>query len=76
MVNQTTSTQDAANPEADNIDASLELIEALKDSFQDAVGSLKELSAKLKAIQRERKTNTREIQSFRNTIRSLQALKI
>ena len=79
MVNNTnasTPNEQPADGEADKIDQSLELLEALKDTLQDGIGSLKELSAKLKLIQRERKTNTKEMLNFRNTIRSLQALKI
>ena len=75
MVNQNNQPEEQPS-EVDPIDQALEVIEALKDTLQDATSSLKELSNKLKLIQRERKTNTKEIQSFRNTIRSLQALKI
>lgn len=58
------------------IDEALDTIEAMQDTLKDAIGGLKEMSGKLKQIQRDHKTNDKELQGFRNTIRSLQSLKV
>ena len=54
----------------------LDLLYALRESFIEGVAGLKDLSAKLKLIQREQKANEREIQSARSTLRSLQKVKL
>jgi hypothetical protein len=37
---------------------------------------LKDLALKLKQLQREQKTNAKDLQSFRSTLRTLQSVKI
>ncbi|RYD84728.1 MAG: DNA polymerase III subunit beta [Verrucomicrobiaceae bacterium] len=61
---------------ASRIEEALELIDALKDSFQDNIAALKDLSSKLKAVQKEQKTTEREFHSIRSTLRTLQSVKL
>ncbi|MES2573196.1 MAG: hypothetical protein V4710_24445 [Verrucomicrobiota bacterium] len=58
------------------IDEALALIDILKDSFQQGLAGLKDLSGKLKLLQREQKVNEREVQAVRSTLRSLQGMKL
>ena len=57
------------------LDEALEVVETLKTSFQEALAGLKDLAAKLKAVQKEQKASDREVQTDRSTLRSLQGLK-
>ena len=48
----------------------------MKTSMQDHLTRLKSLGSKLKSIQREHKTSTKELQNVRQTLKGLQGLKI
>lgn len=48
----------------------------LRDKLNEGFNLLRELSLKLKAINREQKTSARELNSVRSTLRSLQGLKL
>ena len=80
MNNTGTSPEESASPtpqsNASRIEDALELIDSLKDSLQYGLTGLKDLSSKLKQIQREQKVTEREFQSIRSTLRSLQSVKI
>src|SRR5690606_31633090 len=60
IVNHSSSPEESTSPtppsNTSRIGDSLELIDALRDSFQDNIAVLKDLSSKLKLIQREQKT--------------------
>ena len=58
------------------IDEALELIDTLKISLQDGLTGLKDLSGKLRTMQKEQKTTDREFQTIRSTLRSLQSVKL
>lgn len=58
------------------IEAALELANTLRDSFQQGLNQIRDLSMKLRLIQREQRTNSREFNSVRSTLRSLQAVKL
>lgn len=73
-MNSTTETSESTS--TDKIEESLEVIENLKVTFQDTLTSLKDLGGKLKQIQRERKIGERELQGIRNSIRSLQTIRV
>ena len=48
----------------------------IRDKLNEGFNMLRDLSLKLKSINREQKTNAREFGSLRSTLRSLQGLKI
>lgn len=79
MVNDNTNAP-STTTEPVTIDAQLDLIieevESMKTTMQDHLAGLKSLGSKLKSIQREHKTSTRELQSVRQTLKGLQGLKI
>jgi hypothetical protein len=52
------------------------VVETLNTSFQDALAGLKDLAAKLRAVQKEQKTAEREVATVRSTLRSLQSMKL
>ena len=54
----------------------LDQIETIKGSYREAVRGLNGLAETLKQAQREQKTSTKEIQSVRQTLRSLQSVRI
>lgn len=62
------------------LDAQLDLciddIETLRESLQEDLISLNSLRAKLKIIQREHKASTKELQAVRQTLKSLQGVKL
>lgn len=62
--------------DASKIEEAIELIDSLKESLQDGLTGLKDLSGKLKQLQREQKSAEREFQSIRSTLRSLQNVKL
>lgn len=79
MVTNNTSPEESTSPtpqiNTSKIEDALDLIDSLKESLQDGLTGLKDLSSKLKLIQREQKTTEREFQSIRSTLRSLQSVK-
>jgi len=48
----------------------------LRDKLNEGFNLLRDLSVKLKGINREQKANAREMHSVRSTLRSIQGLKI
>jgi DNA polymerase III sliding clamp (beta) subunit (PCNA family) len=58
------------------LDQCLDDIETLKEVAQEQVTNLTSLRAKLKIIQREHKAGTKELQSVRQTLKSLQSMKL
>ena len=58
------------------LDQCIEELDALKESLQEKVSSLSSLKAKLKLIQREHKTSAKELTTIRQSIKSLQGLKV
>ena len=58
------------------VEEAIDLTLQIRDKFNDGFHQLRDLSMKLKLINREQKTNTREFNSVRSTLRSLQGLKL
>lgn len=58
------------------LDDAIAMVEGLKDTLQTSLTGLKELSLKLKSVQRDQRTSARELQSFRSTLRTLQNVKL
>ncbi len=59
-----------------DIDSVIEAIEDLKESLTTNLADLKSVTSRLKQIKREQKANEREIHSVRQTLRSLQGVKL
>lgn len=59
-----------------DIDVVLDVIEDLRESLTTNLADLKSVTARLKQIKREQKAGEREMQSVRQTLRSLQGVKL
>lgn len=58
------------------LDLALAQIDVLRGDFRNAIAGLNKLGDLLKQVQREGKANDKEIQSVRQTIRQLRAVRI
>ena len=58
------------------LDDAIAIVDGLKDTLQTSLTGLKELSLRLKSVQRDHRTSARELQSFRSTLRTLQNVKL
>ena len=67
-----TPSTDQKTPTEEAIDMTL----LIRDKFNDGFNLLRDLSVKLKTINRDQKTSAREMQSVRSTLRSIQGMKI
>ncbi len=64
------------SPEKPALETALAQIEVLRGDFRNTLAGLNQLADRLKQAQRESKTNDKEIQSVRQTLRSLQSVRI
>ena len=71
-----TNTNAATPPEKPALETALAQIEVVRGDFRNAIASLNKLAEALKQAQRESKTSDKEIQSVRQTLRSLQSVRI
>ena len=82
MKSSTNGTSDQANgaghtpAEKTSLETAIAQVETLKDSFRAAITGLNEITATLKHASREQKANEREVHSVRQTLRSLQSVRI
>ena len=81
MPEPTTGRKNAATPptnvvEKPALETALAQIEVVRGDFRNAIAGLNKLDEALKQAQRESKTNDKEIQSVRQTLRSLQSVRI
>ena len=51
-------------------------VEIIRGDFRSALAGLNKLAESLKAVQREQKSSGKEIESFRQTLRTLQNVRI
>jgi hypothetical protein len=58
------------------LDTAIAQVEIVRGDFRNAVAGLNKLGELLKQAQRENKTSDKEIQSVRQTLRSLQGVRI
>jgi len=58
------------------LDQLIEEVETMKVTTQDHLTALKSLGTKLKAVQREHKTSSKELHSVRQTLKGLQGMKL
>ena len=68
-----TSTQSAERPA---LETALAQIEVIRGEFRSAVAGLSKLGELLRQASREQKTSEKEIQGVRQTLRSLQSVRI
>lgn len=77
MVNDpTTTTAAEETAPTSEIDTVLEVVEDLRESLTVNLADLKSVTGKLKQIQRDQKSTEREMQSFRQTLKTLQGVKL
>ena len=65
-----------ATTEKTALETALAQIEIVRGDFRNAIAGLNKLADSLKRVQREQKAGDREIQSVRQTLRSLQSVRI
>lgn len=58
------------------IDDVLQMVDVIREGCLRSAGQLKDLSGKLRLIQRGQRSSEREMQSFRQTLRSLQGVRL
>jgi len=58
------------------LESAIAQVESVKDTIRNTLAGLNELSALLKQASREQKVNDREMNSVRQTLRSLQSVRI
>ena len=73
---KSTETTHTTASEKSALDAALAQIEVVRGDFRNAVTGLNKLAEALKAAQRESKASDKEIASVRQTLRSLQSVRI
>ena len=71
-----TNTNAATPPEKPALETALAQIEIVRGDFRNAIAGLNKLAESLKAAQRESKASDKEVQSVRQTLRSLQSVRI
>ncbi len=76
MIHQTTPEPTPSNTGKSTVEEALDLTLQIRDKFNDGFTMLRDLSGKLKAIQRDQKTNAKEFNGLRSTLRSLQSMKL
>ena len=72
----TKGTTEKATPEKSALDTALAQVEIVRGDFRNAIGGLNKLGDLLKQVQRENKSTDKEIASVRQTLRSLQSVRI
>jgi pyruvate/oxaloacetate carboxyltransferase len=58
------------------IEAAIDNLDSFKSNLREALGSISEITALLRQAIRDQRANEREIQSVRQTLRSLQGVRI
>jgi ABC-type transporter Mla subunit MlaD len=58
------------------IEAAIDNLDSFKSNLRDALGSISEITALLRQAIRDQRANEREIQAVRQTLRSLQGVRI
>ena len=76
MITNPTSEGPTPNESKSATEEALDLTLQIRDKLNEGFNMLRDLSTKLKAVHRDQKTSSREFNSVRSTLRSLQALKL
>jgi DNA polymerase III sliding clamp (beta) subunit (PCNA family) len=72
----TTNNDTASTGEKSSLEQALDQIEFIKGSIRGAVANLNNLADTLRQVQRERRLNEREIRNVRDTLKSLQTVRL
>ena len=77
MLNNPTPETPPSSSEAKNaVEEAIDMTLLIRDKLNDGFNLLRDLSVKLKTINRDQKASAREMQSVRSTLRSIQGMKI
>ena len=66
----------ASNEPKNAMEEAIDMTLLIRDKLNEGFSLLRDLSLKLKVINRDQKASAREMQSVRSTLRSIQGLKI
>ena len=66
----------SVSPEASATKEALERVEAMKLQLRDLLAELTDLTSLLKSAEKEKRSTEKEVASVRQTIRSLQSVKL
>ena len=67
---------DTKAPEKSALETAMAQIEIVRTDFRNAIAGLNKLGDQLKAAAREQRASEKEVQSVRQTLRSLQSVRI
>ena len=76
ITNPTSEGPAPSNEQKNAVEEAIDMTLLIRDKLNEGFNLLRDLSVKLKTINRDQKTSAREMQSVRSTLRSLQGLKI
>jgi len=76
MITTPNSEGPTGNDSKSTLEEAIDMTLQIRDKFTDGFNLIRDLSLKLKCIHREHKTNSREFNSVRSTLRTLQGLKL
>ena len=76
MITNPTSSGPTINQTQTSIEEAVDLSIQIRETLNDGFNQLRDLSLKLKQINREQKASAREFNSVRSTLRSIQGLKL
>jgi hypothetical protein len=76
MITTPNSEGPTGNDSKSTLEEAIDMTLQIRDKFTDGFNLIRDLSLKLKSIHREHKTNSREFNSVRSTLRTLQGLKL
>ena len=74
--NPTPETPPSSSEQKSAVEEAIDMTLLIRDKLNDGFNLLRDLSVKLKTINRDQKASAREMQSVRSTLRSIQGLKI
>ena len=76
MIAQSAPEEPAPNGQKTTIEEAIDLTIKIRDTFQNGLNQLRDLNGKLKSINRDQRTSSKEFTSLRSTLRSIQGLKL
>jgi DNA polymerase III sliding clamp (beta) subunit (PCNA family) len=76
ITNPTSEGPTSSNEQKNAVEEAIDMTLLIRDKLNDGFILLRDLSVKLKTINRDQKASAREMQSVRSTLRSIQGLKI
>ena len=76
ITNPTSEGPTPSNEQKNAVEEAIDMTLLIRDKLNDGFNLLRDLSVKLKTINRDQKASAREMQSVRSTFRSIQGLKI